>query len=135
MDITIDTTAIDTATIAQELRIAASEAAQDYVNEWTRKTGGNQYGEPMYCGFAWVTVYPQFEHKGNTKLGKTERKEFTAVMAALGLKPDYTGKAYQLWNPSGWHGQSMDVKEAGATAAAKVLRKYGFTAYMGSRAD
>ena len=121
--------AVDTAAIALEMRTAASEAALDYVNEWTAKTGGNAYGEPMYCGFAWVTVYPQ--HKGNTKLGKAERK----VLEQLGMRKDWTGKAYELWNPSGWHGQSMDVKEAGATAAANVLRNYGFTAWAGSRAD
>jgi len=32
-------------------------------------------------------------------------------------------------------GQSMDVKEEAATAYAKVLQKYGYKAYMGSRAD
>ena len=135
MNTTVEATAIDTATIALEMRTAASEAARDYVNEWTRKTGGNQYGEPMYCGFAWVTVYPQFQHKGNTKLGKAERTLFNTAMSALGARKDWTGKAYELWNPSGWAGQSMDVKEAGASAAALVLRKYGFTAYAGSRAD
>jgi hypothetical protein len=56
-------------------------------------------------------------------------------MTQLGARVDYTGKAYQIWNPSGWAGQSMDAKEAGASAAALVLRKYGFTAYMNSRAD
>jgi hypothetical protein len=122
-------TAVDTAAIALEMRTAASEAAYDYVNEWTAKTGGNAYGEPMYCGFAWVTVYPQ--HKGNTRAGKAERK----VLEQLGMRKDWTGKAYELWNPSGWAGQSMDVKERGATAAANVLRKYGFTAWAGSRAD
>jgi hypothetical protein len=126
----IDTTATDTvATIAQAMRTAASEAARDYVSDWTAKTGGNAYGEPMYCGFAWVTVYPK--HKGNTREGRAERK----VLEQLGLRKDWTGKAYELWNPSGWHGQSMDVKEAGARAAASVLKSYGFTAYMGSRAD
>lgn len=127
--------AVDTATIALEMRTAASEAARDYVNAWTAKTGGNAYGEPMYCGFAWVTVYPKFQHKGNTRLGKAERTEFGTVMKALGARLDYTGKAYQIYNPSGWGGQSMDVKEAGASAAAAVLTRYGFTAYMGSRAD
>jgi hypothetical protein len=29
----------------------------------------------------------------------------------------------------------MDCKEVGAQAYADVLRKYGFKAYMGSRAD
>ena len=127
MNTTVDT--LNITAVAQEIRTAASDAARDYVREWTAKTGGNAYGEPMYCGFAWVTVYPK--HKGNTKLGKAER----AVLELLGMRKDYTGRAYQLYNPSGWAGQSMDVKERGATAAALVLRKYGFTAYAESRAD
>lgn len=128
MNTAIDTT-VNSAVVLAELRIAAREAAQDYINAWTKATGGNAYGEPMYCGFAWVTVYPQ--HKGNTKLGKAERK----VLEQLGMRKDWTGRAYELWNPSGWAGQSMDVKEAGASAAATVLQRYGFTAYAGSRAD
>jgi hypothetical protein len=135
MNTAIDTAATDTATIALEMRTAASEAARDYVSEWTRTTGGNSYGEPAYCGFAWVTVYPKFQHRGNTRLGRAERAEFNTVMTQLGGRLDYTGRAYQIWNPSGWAGQSMDAKEAGASAAADVLRSYGFTAYMNSRAD
>jgi hypothetical protein len=127
MNTTVDT--LNITAVAQEIRTAASDAARDYVREWTRTTGGNAYGEPAYCGFAWVTVYPK--HKGNTRLGKAERK----VLESLGMRKDYTGQAYQLYNPSGWAGQSMDVKERGATAAALVLRKYGFTAYAESRAD
>lgn len=126
---TATATMIDVADVKAEMIDAARIAAQDYVNEWTRTTGGNAYGEPVYCGFAWVTVYPQ--HKGNTKQGKAER----AVLKQLGARVDHTGKAYQIYNPSGWGGQSMDVKEAGAAAAAAVLKRYGFTAYMGSRAD
>lgn len=128
MNTAINTT-VNSAVVLAEMRIAAREAAQDYIRAWTAKTGGNSYGEPVYCGFAWVTVYP--EHKGNTRAGKEERR----VLEAMSFRRDYTGKAYQLWNPSGWHGQSMDVKEAGAAAAALVLRQYGFTAYAGSRAD
>jgi hypothetical protein len=133
MNTTVDT--LNITAVAQEIRTAASDAARDYVREWTAKTGGNAYGEPMYCGFAWVTVYPKFAHKGNTKLGKAERGEFNTVMTQLGARLDWTGKAYQIYNPAGWAGQSMDVKERGATAAALVLRKYGFTAYAESRAD
>ena len=110
-------------------REAATKAQQDFLARWNANTGGNEYGEPVYCGFAWVTVYP--EHKGNTRLGKQER----AVLEAMGFRKDYTGKAYQLWNPTGYAGQSMDVKEAGAQAYAEVLRGAGYKAYMGSRAD
>lgn len=115
--------------VKEEMLTAARDAAQKFIDQWTRQTGGNQYGEPMYCGFAWVTIYP--EHKGNTRDGRAERK----LIESMGFRKDYTGKAYEFWNPSQWHGQSMDVKEAGARAAADVLTKYGFKAYMSSRAD
>ncbi len=55
-------------------------------------------------------------------------------MKAAGYTKDYTG-AYQIYNPAGYGGQSMDVKEAGARAAAQVFTHYGFTAYAGGRAD
>ena len=91
--------------------------------DWVEKTGGNQYGEPMYCGFASTKIYGV---KGNTKLGK--------AFKAAGIEKDYSG-AYSIWNPSGHAGQSMDVKEVGAQACAQVFKNYGFTAYMDSRAD
>ena len=115
--------------IQEQAREAAAKAQADFLAQWNANTGGNEYGEPVYCGFAWVTVYP--EHKGNTKLGKGERR----VLEQMGFRKDWTGKAWQLWNATGYIGQSMDVKEAGASAYAEVLRNYGFKAYMGSRAD
>lgn len=102
-----------------EAKIAADKFFQD------RLGGVDAYA----CGFAWVTVYP--EHKGNTKAGREERK----VLESLGLKKDWTGKAYEIWNPSGHGCQNIDTKEAGAIAAANVLKKYGFKAYAGSRLD
>jgi hypothetical protein len=113
----------DLKTIMQEAKTAAAIAAQSFLDDWNASTGGNQYGEPMYCGFAWVNIY---KIKGNTKLGR--------AMKQAGYTKDYTG-AYQIYNPAGYGGQSMDVKEAGARAAAKVFEQYGFTAYPGGRAD
>ena len=113
----------DLKTIMQEAKTAAAIAAQSFLDDWNASTGGNQYGEPMYCGFAWVNIY---KIKGNTKLGR--------AMKQAGYTKDYTG-AYQIYNPAGYGGQSMDVKEAGARAAALVFEQYGFKAYMGSRAD
>jgi hypothetical protein len=120
---------IDTQTITAQAEAACRKAQQEFLDNWVNTTGGNQYGEPMYCGFAWVTVYP--EHKGNTRAGKAERK----TLEAMGFRKDWTGKAYELWNPTGYAGQSMDVKEVGAQAYAEVLRTAGYKAYMGSRAD
>jgi len=119
----------DTELLVDTARKAAEGAQAKFLAEWPANTGGNEYGEPMYCGFAWVTIHP--EHKGNTRLGTLERR----VIESMGFRKDWTGKAYQLWNCTGYAGQSMDVKEAGAQAYAEVLRGAGFKAYMGSRAD
>jgi hypothetical protein len=81
------------------------------------------------CGFAWTTISPL--HKGNTKAGKAERKR----IEQLGFTKDWTGKAYQLWDPARYGGQRIDIKEAGAVAAANVLKRYGFKASAGSRLD
>ena len=81
-----------------------------------------QHGEPMYCGFAWVHV----SEKASTKLGR--------ALKTVGFKPAYGG-GLQLWNPGGSFTQSMDIKETGAAAYAKVLQDAGINAYMESRAD
>ena len=109
--------------IHTEATSAAKAAVAKMLDEWTESTGGNQYGEPMYCGFASTKIYGV---KGNTKLGK--------AFKAAGIEKDYSG-AYSIWNPSKHAGQSMDVKEQGAQACAQVFKNYGFTAYMDSRAD
>jgi len=97
-----------------EAQQAAAQAAQDYIR---------QHGEDWYCGFAWVTVY----EKGSTKLGRALLKS--------GFKKAYGG-GLQMWNPSGHGTQSMSVKEAGAEAAARILKeRLGVTVYAGGRAD
>ena len=116
-------TVLDLQCIMAEAKASAAIAAQSYLDDWNASTGGNQYGEPMYCGFAWVNIYGV---KGNTKLGR--------AMKQAGYTKSYDG-SIQIYNPAGYGGQSMDVKEAGAQAYAEVLRQYGFKAYMGSRAD
>ena len=80
------------------------------------------HGEPGYCGFAWVVV----PEKASTKLGRALKK--------VGFTKAYGG-GLQLWNPGGSFTQSMDIKETGAQAYADTLKKFGITAYMGSRAD
>jgi len=109
------------AVIKRELNDKATHAA----NEMLHRTGGDNGA----CGFAWVTIYP--EHKGNTKLGKAERRAFEA----LGATKDWTGKAWQIWKPGEVFVQSVHVLEAAADAAATVLKSYGLTAYGASRLD
>jgi len=115
--------------IRNEMLEQAHTVAMDTLN--TRFNGRDWYA----CGFAWVTVYPEFKYNGRTRDGREERRVFDQQMSEMGFRKDYTGKAYEFWNPSKWPGQNVDVKEAGARAAAEVLRKYGFTAYAGSRLD
>jgi hypothetical protein len=114
---------MDTTAIRNEFTQAAQQAAREAADKWF---GGQDGGA---CGFAWVTVYP--EHKGNTKLGKAER----TILKQMGFSVDWTGKGFQIWDPAKWPGQSVDVKSAGAAAAANVLRKYGFKAYAQDRLD
>lgn len=105
-------------TITQELANAAHEqskgdamnaSAQYAVEHFDGVDGGA-------CGFAWVTFYPT--NKGNTTLGKAERKMFEK----LGFTKDYTGKAWTLWNPGNWGGQSVDTKFAGARVYADTFK-------------
>lgn len=103
--------------IVAEAQQAAYEAANKFFQE---KLGGkDQYA----CGFSWVEIYGI---KGNTKLGK--------ALAAQGIRKSYSG-GLQMWNPSKMMVQNVDTLEAGADAAAAVFKKYGFTAYAGSRLD
>ena len=103
--------------IMKEAEAVAHIAAEKFFNE--RLGGVDRWA----CGFAWVNIW---NIKGNTKLGR--------AMKAAGFRKSYDG-AWQIWNPSGLHCQNVDAKEAGAYAAAEVFKKYGFTAYAGSRLD
>jgi hypothetical protein len=102
----------------------AKNAVGAFLTEWTSKTGGNEYGEPMYCGFAWVDVAVT---RTNSKLAK--------ALESVGFRKSYRAKTMTLWDPAQHRGQSMDCKEVGAQAYAEVLRAHGIEAYMGSRAD
>jgi len=103
--------------IVQEAKQAANQATVTYFND---KLGGV---DKMACGFAWVNIYGV---KGNTKLGRAMKK--------AGIQQDYT-RTFQIWNPSEFGCQNIDAKVVGAEAAADVFRKFGFTAYAGSRLD
>ena len=101
--------------IVQEAFTAARQAEADYLA---------QHGEPGYCGFGWVEVY----------VDRTNSKEAKELIAS-GFKKSYKPKCLSLWTPGAYHGQSMDVKEAGAHAFAEVLQRAGLKAYACSRAD
>jgi hypothetical protein len=97
----------------------AQQAAKQAETEFLAK-----HGEPMYCGFGWVEVY----------VDRTNSKEARELIAA-GFKKSYKPKCLSLWTVGDYNGQSMDVKEAGAGAFARVLQQAGLRAYACSRAD
>jgi hypothetical protein len=106
---------MDIQAIHNEARTAAIQAENDFLAK---------HGDMAYCGFAWVDVF----------VARTNSKEAKELLK-IGFKKSWRSKCLNLWSPGGYNGQSMDVKEAGAHAYAEVLSKYGFKAYMGSRAD
>lgn len=106
---------MDIQAIHNEARQAAITAENNFLAK---------HGDMAYCGFAWVDVY----------VDRTNSKEAKELLK-IGFKKSWRAKCLNLWTPGGYNGQSMDVKEAGAHAYAEVLSKYGFHAYMGSRAD
>lgn len=113
-----------TENIERTMLLVAHEAAELY---FKRNLNGVDRG---CCGFAWVTIYPK--HKdGRTASGRKERK----VLESIGFTKDWTGKAYEYWNPSKFPVQNIDTLAAGARAAAVYLRELGFNAHAGSRLD
>ena len=106
---------MDILAIKNEAELAANLAQADFIHK---------HGESYYCGFAWVDVF----------VARTNSKEAKELIK-IGFKKSWRAKCLNLWSPGGYNGQSMDIKEAGASAYAEVLSKYGFKAYCGSRAD
>ena len=108
--------------IIDEAKAVAHMAAANYEDTYFADGGWGA------CGFAWVDIYKHNDVplKGNTKLGK--------ALKAAGVEQNWQ-RTFSIWNPSKYPTQNIDTLEAGARAAAEVFRKYGFTAYAGSRLD
>lgn len=81
-------------------------------------------GDRGMCGFAWVEVY----------VDRTNSKQAKELLKA-GFRKDYKPKCLSFWNPGQLGVQNIDIKEAGAEAAAEFLRRLGLNAYAGSRLD
>ena len=112
-------------TLKQMIR-EATEAAYEAADTFERTHFPN--GGWGACGFAWTNLY-EFEGKrikGNTKIGR--------MLKSAGIDQSWD-RSFQLWNPSKYPTQNVDTLEAGARAAAEVFKRYGFTAYAGSRLD
>jgi hypothetical protein len=107
----------DLKTMVQQAQEAAYRAADVFEQEHFPNGGWGA------CGFAWVNIYGI---KGNTRIGRKLKQ--------AGVEQSWD-KSFQLWNPSKYPTQNVDTLEAGARAAAEVFKRYGFTAYAGSRLD
>ena len=100
--------------------LEAAKAVDDYVEK---------YGEPMYCGFANVSIHPA-------------RGRFVSFMKKAGVgdngyRGGYRISYYDIMpkdHPYS-HTQSMSIKEEACEAFRDELRKYGLTVYAESRAD
>ena len=101
-------------------RKVAIKAVDDYVEK---------YGEPMYCGFANVSIHPA-------------RGRFVSFMKKAGIGSKGYGGGYRISyydimpkDHQYSHTQSMDIKEVACEAFANALTKYGLKAGYESRAD
>ena len=110
--------------IHTEATTNAKNAVAKFLTDWNANTGGNEYREPMYCGFAWVVVTVT---RTNSALAK--------ALESVGFRKSHRAKTMTLWDPAQHRGQSMDCKEQGAYAYADTLRAHGINASAGSRAD
>jgi hypothetical protein len=108
--------------IITEAQEAAYAAADQFENKYFPDGGWGA------CGFAWVDIFRHNDKpiKGNTKIGR--------ALKAAGITQNWQ-RTFSIWNPSKYPTQNVDTLEAGARAAADVLKRYGFTAYAGSRLD
>ena len=101
-------------------RLACLTAVEEYVEK---------HGEPMYCGFANVSIHPA--------RGRLVKFLKQMDIGSNGYKGGWRISYYDMM-PKGHrygHTQSMDIKEEGCSAFAHALEKYGIEAYMESRAD
>lgn len=122
MNMTVEQLELSMVSILTEAREASQKAAREFFNN---VLGGE---DKLCCGFAWLSIY-EFNGekiKGNSKVGR--------ILKKAGIEQNYN-RVFEIWNPSGFPCQNVDTLEHGAKAAAEVFRKYGFTAYAGSRLD
>ena len=102
----------------------AKKACLKAVDEYVAK-----HGEPMYCGFANVSIHPA--------RGRLVKFLKDMEIGSKGYGGGYRISYYDMMpNDHQYHGtQSMEIKEEGCSAFAHALEKYGIEAYMESRAD
>ena len=104
-----------------DARVQAVKAVDEYMK--------GKEEEPMYCGFANVSVHPA--------RGKFVSFLKKAGVGGNGYRGGYRISYYEIMPPDHkWrHCQSMDIKEVACDAFKNALTKYGLTVYSESRAD
>jgi hypothetical protein len=101
-------------------RKVAIKAVDDFVAK---------HGEPMYCGFANVSIHPA--------RGKFVSFMKKADVGSKGYQGGYRISYYDIMPQDHQYRstQSMSIKEEACDAFANELKKYGLTVYSESRAD
>ena len=107
-----------------DMFINARNKAVEAVDAYVEK-----YGEPMYCGFANVSIHPA--------KGRFVNILKKAGIGDKGFRGGYRISYYDIMpQDHRWrHCQSLDIKEIACEAFRDELRKYGLTVYAESRAD
>ena len=101
-------------------RKVAIKAVDDFVAK---------HGEPMYCGFANVSIHPA--------RGRFVSFMKKADVGSKGYGGGYRISYYDIMPQDHQYRstQSMSIKEEACDAFANELKKYGLTVYSESRAD
>jgi hypothetical protein len=107
-----------------DMFLNAKKKAVEAVDTFTK-----EHGEPMYCGFASISIHPA-------------RGRFVSFMKKAGVGDTGYGGGYRIsyydimpQDHQYSHTQSMSIKEIATEAFRDELRKYGMTVYAESRAD
>ena len=107
-----------------DMFLNAKDKAVKAVDDFVAK-----HGEPMYCGFANVSIHPA-------------RGRFVTFMKKAGIGDKGYGGGYRISyydimpQDHEYRGtQSMSIKEEACEAFRDELKKYGMTVYAESRAD
>lgn len=130
--------------LVEHARKAAEAAVTKRITELKEAHPDRHYDHHGCCGFAWVEV-PLGRHPFITAMRRATR-EFVKSPETVrnpqyessqlfGERQDYGTRAWQFWNPSGYSGQSIDIKDVGAQAFAAVLQEAGIKAHVRSRLD
>ena len=107
-----------------DMFLNARNKAVEAVDAFTAK-----HGEPMYCGFANVSIHPA-------------RGRFVSFMKKASIGDKGYGGGYRIsyydimpQDHQYRSTQSLDIKEVATEAFRDELKKYGLTVYAESRAD